>query len=386
MREKKFKLLVESQLEKAELIFAIQSITDEMQDIAEKISKMKVETISPLVDRMKAEFGIKDSTRFNEVVGEQLQSALDALLSAKDKISNEQLRLSGDADDIEDFGSDEMDDFDMDTPPEFEREKEKPEIKEEPRKIKVESKQSKLFKLDKLLENISKLPRKEVDKILESINYKKLPKSIQHKINEARKGKCARKKSKLNENVTLTKNDYELHLNSITDKRKIEKEFPEVGKKYDVKAFGTFLRKNYPIAFDEGFQEWTMKDLEKVDESIIVNERQKDLFTGKIINVPNFDDKVAIGKKSGITASGVPTYDIHRLDPINKRMGKKIGELNVNFIKKYMKLNESKKDTSSLLLIESMQGHKLKKKFKDINSMKLWINENKRKIKTVKVL
>lgn len=223
MCEKKLNLLVESQLEKAEIVFAIQNVVDEMQTIAEKLSKMKVETISPLIERMKAEFGINTATNFNEKVGDYLHSALEAVLSSKNSIDNEKLRISGDASDLDDEVEvkEEPVSNDIDTIKDV-------SIKEEPHKIKVESKQyninegnvSDKFKVNYKVKQLKNLVRKldtmdsdTVNQILSNIDLTALPNEIKSMIMEAKK-RCKKSKENISESIAKPKS-YKLMVESI---------------------------------------------------------------------------------------------------------------------------------------------------------------------------
>lgn len=91
-----FVSLMESELERAEIVLAARNIVDDVQDMIEDLSKAKVERLSPLVDRIKAEFGLDIAENFNSSVSSQLESALQSLSAVKDAIDTESLKLSGD--------------------------------------------------------------------------------------------------------------------------------------------------------------------------------------------------------------------------------------------------------------------------------------------------
>lgn len=58
--------------------------------------------------------------------------------------------------------------------------------------------------------------------------------------------------------------------------------------------------------------------------------QRKGRYTGRRIKTPHFRKFVTVGKISGFTGTGTPVYDL-------RRDGKKVGELNSNFIRKYIK-------------------------------------------------
>lgn len=96
--KKELKMLLESEIEKAEIVLGVKAITDDLQSMAEKVSKMQVEDISALTERLKAEYGVNVGTEFQAKVNEILSQSLKALQYAKSNIDNEALVLSGDQD------------------------------------------------------------------------------------------------------------------------------------------------------------------------------------------------------------------------------------------------------------------------------------------------
>lgn len=111
MRSKSFKKLLESEIERAEIILAAKSLVDKLQDILEDLSKMKIEELGAVVERIKAEVGLNEANKFNEVVSGHLDQAMDVITSAKDSVDTEALKLSGDvpSDAERDFDSDKVD-------------------------------------------------------------------------------------------------------------------------------------------------------------------------------------------------------------------------------------------------------------------------------------
>lgn len=103
--------LTESEIERAEIVLATRNeIVDKLQRDAEKISNMKVDILSPLVDRVKAEHGLDAANKFRSAIEDELERALTTLLDVKDKISTHVLRLTGDissAPDISSIGNDD---------------------------------------------------------------------------------------------------------------------------------------------------------------------------------------------------------------------------------------------------------------------------------------
>ena len=81
-------MLIESEMEKAEIILGVKAITDDLQQMAEKISRMQIEDMSALTERLKAEFGIERGDQFQTEVGNLLGAALTALQNSKSSIDN----------------------------------------------------------------------------------------------------------------------------------------------------------------------------------------------------------------------------------------------------------------------------------------------------------
>lgn len=95
--QKNLQRLIESNLEKAELVLEIKSsIVDKMQRNAELLSNMRVDILGPLVDRIKAEHGLEEAEAFKNNISGLIAHAVDTLMDVKDKISTETLRLTGD--------------------------------------------------------------------------------------------------------------------------------------------------------------------------------------------------------------------------------------------------------------------------------------------------
>lgn len=111
--------LMESELDKAELVLAVKGISDELQSVAEKVAKMEVEEIMPILDSLKAAFGPEMADNFSNVTTQNLRNLVEAIKTAKDAIGNEILRLEGAAggavmndmamsDDTPDLGGDDL--------------------------------------------------------------------------------------------------------------------------------------------------------------------------------------------------------------------------------------------------------------------------------------
>lgn len=85
--------LIESGMERASLVLAAQSITDSLQDMAEKLAKIEASDVMPMMDSMKENFGPEVAQRFEQTVSEKLRAMSEALRSARDEIGNEIIRM-----------------------------------------------------------------------------------------------------------------------------------------------------------------------------------------------------------------------------------------------------------------------------------------------------
>jgi len=113
MNNDKFLYLIESNLEKSEVTLAVQSIADNIQDMVKKLSKVQIEDIGPLMDRIKASFGIEKADEFNHSLSEKLTNAIEQLTSLRNDINTEALKISGDvAANFENDFSDDEDEVD----------------------------------------------------------------------------------------------------------------------------------------------------------------------------------------------------------------------------------------------------------------------------------
>lgn len=85
--------LIESGMERAELVMAAKSITDKLQQMAESLAKIEASDVMPMMDSMKENFGLEVATKFEQTVSGKLREMTEALRDAKDHIGNEILRM-----------------------------------------------------------------------------------------------------------------------------------------------------------------------------------------------------------------------------------------------------------------------------------------------------
>ena len=91
----RLQLLLEQDLEQAEVALAAKSMAEDVKDMAEKIAKMQVETLMALVDTMKTTHGTQEAQQFNDTVEATLQTLLDTLKQSHDALSNAAAMVAG---------------------------------------------------------------------------------------------------------------------------------------------------------------------------------------------------------------------------------------------------------------------------------------------------
>jgi len=107
-------------LEHAQTLLACKALSDEFQSIAEKVAKMSVEDLMPLVDTMKSQFGLEQAEGYNAVMKSNFDAVLSAASVAKDGSDNAILQLQsggipGQSTDIENSDDRSTDDLNDDT-------------------------------------------------------------------------------------------------------------------------------------------------------------------------------------------------------------------------------------------------------------------------------
>jgi len=126
---KKLSKLIENDLDQAELVLAAKSMAQDLQDMTEKVAKMRVDDLLPLVDRIKDTFDQQTGERYQQAVDAELEKLQQELTASKDVVDNQASVLNGDSNDMgmgmgmgmDDMGGMEPDmDQGMDVDPELE--------------------------------------------------------------------------------------------------------------------------------------------------------------------------------------------------------------------------------------------------------------------------
>lgn len=87
--------LIESELEKAEVVMVAKSVVDKLQKAAEEIAKIEGNDIIPAMEALKSAFGPNLADAFQKVAGEQLRNLVGSITQAKDAISSEVGKFEG---------------------------------------------------------------------------------------------------------------------------------------------------------------------------------------------------------------------------------------------------------------------------------------------------
>lgn len=106
-------VLLEGDLEQAEIALAIQSMEDDIQGIAEKVAKMSVEEVMPLADRIREQFGTDKAEAFDTAANDTLSQLLDAAKETREALSLQSLIIQGkaDASEMSDMATDDPDEM-----------------------------------------------------------------------------------------------------------------------------------------------------------------------------------------------------------------------------------------------------------------------------------
>lgn len=106
--------LIESELEKAEVVLAAKSIVDKLQKMAEDLAKINGDEIMPIMEPLKTAFGPQMAESFQQVVSEKVTATVTAVTQTKDAISAEVAKFQDIIDgkssgnDMSAMGADEM--------------------------------------------------------------------------------------------------------------------------------------------------------------------------------------------------------------------------------------------------------------------------------------
>ena len=117
MKAKTESVVMEDELEQAEVLLAAQELVDELQKMVEDVAEMQVQKLMPIVDAMKEQVGFEQAEAYNNAVDAALGALLDQSKAAKESVENATLAARGEAPATPmptDMGMDAEDDMDVD--------------------------------------------------------------------------------------------------------------------------------------------------------------------------------------------------------------------------------------------------------------------------------
>lgn len=90
-------VVMEDDLEQAEVMLAAQELVDELQGMVEDVAEMQVQKLMPIVDAMKEQVGFEQAEAYNTAADGALGALLDAMKTAKGAVENATLTARGEA-------------------------------------------------------------------------------------------------------------------------------------------------------------------------------------------------------------------------------------------------------------------------------------------------
>lgn len=95
---KSIRTLLEGEIEKAQSALAARDMVDQMQEMIEKLNKLKVEELAALKETMRDSMGNEVADQFVQTTTDALQSAIDAVTQAHATVDQAALAVSGEGD------------------------------------------------------------------------------------------------------------------------------------------------------------------------------------------------------------------------------------------------------------------------------------------------
>ncbi len=89
MKRNSLSYLIETELEKAEVILAAKGIANKLQQMAEQLAKMDANDVMPLGDAMREIFGAEQASSFEQHVSDTLRGLTEQVRDAKNSISDQ---------------------------------------------------------------------------------------------------------------------------------------------------------------------------------------------------------------------------------------------------------------------------------------------------------
>ena len=97
MKARTESVVMEDELEQAEVMLAAQEMVDELQKMVEDVAEMQVQKLMPIVDAMKEQVGFEQAQAYNTAADAALGALLDQMKVAKESVENATLAARGQA-------------------------------------------------------------------------------------------------------------------------------------------------------------------------------------------------------------------------------------------------------------------------------------------------
>lgn len=97
MREsfiKELRVLLENEVEQAEVLMASKGFSEELQVMIEKLGRLMNEKLPPVIDQMRLAYGTEQADVFGETMRSDMQSILDTLLAVRENIDHAVVSIS----------------------------------------------------------------------------------------------------------------------------------------------------------------------------------------------------------------------------------------------------------------------------------------------------
>lgn len=115
MRKNFIKMITEAAISNTDIALNVESMSDQIQSMIEKITNIKTKDLAVLVKKIKYDNNIKNADEFNQNIGSKLDELIQSMTSIKGEIDNVTVSmLNGDNNFGDDSGSDLDNDLDTD--------------------------------------------------------------------------------------------------------------------------------------------------------------------------------------------------------------------------------------------------------------------------------
>jgi len=91
--ESKLSHLLENELEKAQVVLAAKDIIDSLQKIAEDLTKIQTESVMPIGDELRMQFGTEVAEKFANIAKSSIDTAFNAVRTAKEQLGDEVAKI-----------------------------------------------------------------------------------------------------------------------------------------------------------------------------------------------------------------------------------------------------------------------------------------------------